>query len=482
MKTLQDQYNLIKEGKGNKEIFLKQAKSLFPQYVTNASTFKETTTILKQKGILSEAAGGVVTTGTTPDWFSIFNKSLTENDITEYGTSDYIEDFEEAKKYAQAMSEKHGVVQHVNEVPSGGYKVSDWYDSDTTLASYENGLPLNENKEKRKLSLNEAKAIEKKTTKEVTDMETRGYDYKTLDNIDNVYGQEFLLGYLVEIGDVKNSDKSIDELKAIITKNLSKDRLHYVKKGQFGIKDLGYTDEHPGLGKSKEPKGKYKSSGYGDLESENFEPEKPKSNTKDLGEKENKTGMPRKIDLMSMVPKSSKGIKKMPMPGKEKKIKLQETEMNHIQEQKLRNIITKLIVEAINQKEIDAAGEEASVKAKTKLIDKEINKRKKKLKALTTLKELEADSVNPKKIKELSDDIKKLEKLKDKLNKKPSKKAPQQEEPLNERSKEEIAAATAEIDAEIKNKETQKKAIDKSIQALKKAQGTTKSEQPTDAA
>jgi hypothetical protein len=331
-------------------------------------------------------------------------------------------------------------------------------------------------------SLNEAKAVEKKTTKEVTDMETRGYDYKTLDNIDNVYGQEFLLGYLVEIGDVKNSDKSIDELKAIITKNLSKDRLHYVKKGQFGIKDLGYTDEHPGLGKPKEPKGKYKSSGYGDLESENFEPEKPKSNTKDLGEKENKTGMPRKIDLMSMVPKSSKGIKKMPMPGKEKKIKLQETEINHIQEQKLRNIITKLIVEAINQKEIDAAGEEASVKAKTKLIDKEINKRKKKLKALTTLKELEADSVNPKKIKELSDDIKKLEKLKDKLNKKPSKKAPQQEEPLNERSKEEIAAATAEIDAEIKNKETQKKAIDKSIQALKKAQGTTKSEQPTDAA
>ena len=30
-KTLQEQYNLIKEGKGNKEIFLKEAKLQFPQ-------------------------------------------------------------------------------------------------------------------------------------------------------------------------------------------------------------------------------------------------------------------------------------------------------------------------------------------------------------------------------------------------------------------------------------------------------------------
>jgi len=469
MKTLQDQYNLIKEGKGNKEIFLKQAKSLFPQHVTNASTFQEVTTILKQKGILSENIGGVVTTGTTPDWFSIFNENISKLEENPNDGFAVEKPNGEVIKYFSSYDEALAYIDHVD--PDGMVDLN-IRQVDNTPQPFLN---------KPSTNLMEAKAIEKKATKEVTDIETKGYDYKTLDNIDNVYGQEFLLGYLVEMGDVKNSDKSIDELKAIIAKNLSKDRLFYVKKGQFGIKDLGYTDEHPGLGKSKEPKGKYKSSGYGDLETKNFEPEKPKPNTKDLGEKENKTGMPRKIDLMSMVPKSSKGVKKMPIPGKEKKIKLQETEMNDIQEQKLRNIIARLITEVINQKEIDAAGEEASVKAKTKLIDKEINKRRKKLKALTTLKELEADSVNPKKIKELNDDIKKLEKLKDKLNKKPSKKS-SQEEPLNERSKEEIAAATAEIDAEIKNKETQKKAIDKSIQALKKAQGTTKSEQPTDAA
>ena len=33
MKTLQEQYILIKEGKGNKDHFLKQAKNLFPEYI-----------------------------------------------------------------------------------------------------------------------------------------------------------------------------------------------------------------------------------------------------------------------------------------------------------------------------------------------------------------------------------------------------------------------------------------------------------------
>jgi hypothetical protein len=154
-----------------------------------------------------------------------------------------------------------------------------------------------------------------------------------------------------------------------------------------------------------------------------------------------------------------------------------------VNESKFRKMISTLIREAIDVKSIEDAGKKASDNAKAKLIDKEILRRKKKLKALTTLKELEEDSINPKKIKELNDDIKKLEKLKSKLGE--SKKSSKSEQPkddiITERSKEEIAAAGTELDNEIKNKEEQKKAIDKSIQALKKAQSTTKSEQPTDA-
>ena len=93
-------------------------------------------------------------------------------------------------------------------------------------------------------------------------------------------------------------------------------------------------------------------------------------------------------------------------------------------------------------KEIEEVGEDAKKKAMGKKIDEEIAKRKKKLKALTTLTELEEDSVNPKKLKELTNDIKKLEAAKKKLGGK-------KKEMIDEISPE---LATADKEAEKKNK------------------------------
>ena len=127
-----------------------------------------------------------------------------------------------------------------------------------------------------------------------------------------------------ELRDEKNNGKTGDELKDIVVKNLAKDPLYYTKNGEFGTKGVGYTTEAPSLGTPKEPKGKHKSSGYGDLDT-NKEIEKPKANVQDsLGEKEAKTSMPSKVKEMDVKPQNSKGVKKMPMPGKEKKIKLKE--------------------------------------------------------------------------------------------------------------------------------------------------------------
>jgi len=188
MKSLQNQYNLIKEGKGNKDVFVKSAKTQFPD-IPNYYGFNETVNELKYRNILNEGMLGIVSAQpTVPDWFKLFNESI-----------------------------------------------------------------------------NEAKAEEKKPTKEVVDMETRGFDYKDKKNIDNVYGEQFLKGFYTEMQDPKNEEKTVEELKSIVAKNLAKDQLHYVKDGQFGIKGVGYTTEHPGLGTPKEAKGKYKSSGYGNL-------------------------------------------------------------------------------------------------------------------------------------------------------------------------------------------------------------------------
>lgn len=191
--TLQDQYNLIQEGKGNKEIFLKAAKKSYPDLIRNSAGFDEAANILKKRSVISEnllGIGLVSQNNTQPDWFSIFNDKM------------------------ESLQE-------------------------------------------------EAKVEEKKPTKEVVDLETQGYDYKDKSNSNNNPG--FFQGFYTEMKDPKNCEKSVEEITEIVSKNLAKDPLFYVKNGQFGVKGIGYTDDVPGLGMSKEPQGKYKSSGYGDI-------------------------------------------------------------------------------------------------------------------------------------------------------------------------------------------------------------------------
>ena len=59
----------------------------------------------------------------------------------------YTNDLEDAKSVAQDISSEEGVAQHVN-MRGNGYEVSDWFDSDTTVASFENGRSLDENESK----------------------------------------------------------------------------------------------------------------------------------------------------------------------------------------------------------------------------------------------------------------------------------------------------------------------------------------------
>jgi hypothetical protein len=140
-------------------------------------------------------------------------------------------------------------------------------------------------------------------------------------NADNINFNEIMKGFYAELKDPKNHDKTSEEIKAMVVKNLVKDPLFYTKDGEFGVKGVGYTTEAPGLGTPKEPKGKHKSSGYGDIEKE----VKVKANVQDsLGDKEAKTSDPKKVKEMTTTPQNSAGVKKMKMPGAEKKIKLKE--------------------------------------------------------------------------------------------------------------------------------------------------------------
>ena len=61
----------------------------------------------------------------------------------------------------------------------------------------------------------------------------------------------------------KNANKTEQQIKDIVYKNLYKNKLYYVEKAQFGIEGIGYTKDAPGL-KVTQIKGKHVGSGYGD--------------------------------------------------------------------------------------------------------------------------------------------------------------------------------------------------------------------------
>ena len=194
--TLQEHYNLIKEGKGSKTQFLSEAKRNHKDAVSNINTFDQAVDILKSKAIINEHT---------------FYADL--KPITTFQPSNR-EPFE--NKFADFLAEQS------------------------------------------KRDKDEAVKIEaKKESEHVKEVGDHNYDYADPKNVNNQIGQEVLNGIYCEV----QKDPQITQEAAMkeVMKNLSKDKLYYVKEGQFGVEGLGYTEQ-----KQEEVSGKHKSSGYSD--------------------------------------------------------------------------------------------------------------------------------------------------------------------------------------------------------------------------
>jgi hypothetical protein len=312
-KTLQEQYNLISEGKGNKEVFMKAAKRQFPNLVRNAATLTETVASLKHGHIITEGISlgmGNSAKNTNPDWFSIFDENMN-------------------------------------------------------------------------LVAEEAKAVEKKPTKEVTDMETAGYDYKDENDINNMNFEEFLRGYYTEMKNPKNADKTEQELKDIVKKNLEKNPLFYVEDAQFGLEGIGYKEELPGLGKGKMIKDAGKGGGYGEATKKDY-PE-GEVGTGYLEIKENKVIS--LVDLMESMPLGEKA----PSKPKAKKVKKETTD-------------SKL-------SEIEKNGKIATLEMQIEALEEIISSKNERLSMVSEDESL-SELVDKKKMKEMQKEIKLLEKRK----------------------------------------------------------------------
>jgi len=318
MKTLQEQYNLIKKGKGSKETFLKEAKAKFPNMITNAATFEETTKILKNRSVIAEELGGVV--GLQP-----------------INTIEAREKQNWETKFADFLAE-------------------------------------------------EAKVVEKKATKEVEEAETAAYDYTDVKSLDNQIGSEVQKGIYFEAK--QNPDKSIEEIKEIVAKNLSKDQLYYKKNAMFGVEGLGLEEM-----KSEEVSGKHKESGYSD---------KLKTLVKESLGGVVTTGNPYSMSALQnevindMLREKEEEEKETPAPKKAKKIKKE-------------TIDSKLA-------EIEAAGKITTLEAQIAAIDEAIATKEERLSMVNEDSEM-AELLDKGKVNQMRKEIKLLEKRANKMKK-----------------------------------------------------------------
>jgi hypothetical protein len=128
----------------------------------------------------------------------------------------------------------------------------------TPKADFENKFAAFLAEESKREKEDEAVKVDsKKVAKSVEEIEDHNFDYKDQKNLDNQIGQEVMNGVYFEAK--QNPDKTIDEIKEIVSKNLAKDRQYYMKNAAFGIEGIGYEDTE-----LEEVSGKYAASGYSD--------------------------------------------------------------------------------------------------------------------------------------------------------------------------------------------------------------------------
>ena len=136
MKTLQEQYNLLKEGKGHKGIFMKEAKRLFPNIVPNSATYNQTAKLLKQRSVISENIFPLMpSSGLNP--FTTFDKYVNE----------------------EVKADEKKTTKKVNQAETAGYDYKDPKNLNNQIFDqYLNGLRVEMEKDP-KLTMDEAKEV-----------------------------------------------------------------------------------------------------------------------------------------------------------------------------------------------------------------------------------------------------------------------------------------------------------------------------------
>lgn len=215
----------------------------------------------------------------------------------------------------------------------------------------------------------EAKIVEKKTSKEVEEVAENNFDYSDTKNLDNHIGTEVLNGIYFEAK--QNPDKTLDEIREIVSKNLAKDGQYYMNNAMFGVEGLGAETM-----KNEEVSGKHAASGYSDKVKEVVKESLMGGATEVVKEEEDK--------------------KEAPSPKKAKKVKKE-------------SIDTDLA-------EIDKQAQIVALEAKLNKMDEVIEGKMTRINMVSEDENL-AELMDKKKLKAMQKEVKVLEKRKAKMEK-----------------------------------------------------------------
>jgi hypothetical protein len=311
MKSVKQQYLDLKEGKMTQAQFMRNVRMSLPQYVNNVTSFNDTVKILRNKAILTEA-----------DIYGIAGNPEAEAERKAAGMD---------IKPEQTPEEKYGVNKRIDQSELNFLKRL--YAKTPT----EKIKQMIDDLEQR-MSLNESYTTN-----------TSGKElYSKFAEIDNLNGQEVLIGIDYEIE--KNRDLTKKEATKIVIKNLKKNQFYYTDTLMSGVE--GYKAQY--MNKFKPNSDQMRDVKSNDLVDKTNGMTSPKGieKAKASSNKAHKeTNEPEgTIKMMSLVAKSSRGVKKMDATGeKMKKLALKENQKAYVD-----NLTQKIIDELKSRNEYDA--------------------------------------------------------------------------------------------------------------------------------
>ena len=288
MKSIKQQYIDLREGNMTQANFMSNLRMTLPQYVTNVTSFEDSVRILKNKGILTDAD---TKEGLYNSYADVVNAITKKYSYKVY--HDEIEEFMKDKASLEAiMAGKDPIV------------------------AYEEFYNI------QRESLNEAKDSSEGKWKTVTGKDL----YAHFKEIDNLNAQEVLIGIDYEM--IKNPELTKSAAAKIVVKNLKKNPIYYTAEDMSGVE--GYEPEYMG-GKSAQPEAhqmQYLDKNMGNVvdKKRGMQPVKGVEKAKKDSDKGGETNKAVKgIDLMSLIAKTVRGMKKMDATGeKMKKIVMKE--------------------------------------------------------------------------------------------------------------------------------------------------------------